>query len=285
MIRKPVVSGRFYPAGKNELQADLDTRWNHSLAVGKQMLPRHGRLRAVIVPHAGYMFSGPIATWGFQRIAQENPVPKRFLVLGPKHTPYGEPAAIARTSAWQTPLGVVPVDDELRSALVQQQVFTLDDQAHAYEHSIEVQLPFLQRIVADRSLEMVPLALTYADFNTCQKWADGLRQVLAQPQHRSVTMVISSDFSHETPRQEAYRLDEEAMNLLIQGDVYGFYRLVIEENRSICGFVPITVALLALADRRLQISKLAYATSMDVHSSPTGVGYAALAIEEIEEPA
>lgn len=283
MIREPVVSGRFYPGSARALEASLEASWSSPLGVGASTVPHHGKLRAVIVPHAGFVYSGPVASWAFQRLAQEDPLPPRLLLLGPKHyLHYGAPAALSAAIAWRTPFGEVPIEADLRELLRGTGPFVLDDLAHLREHSLEVQLPFLQRVYRGHALSVVPLALQRADLATCRVWADALWKVLGQPGQRDVVLVVSSDFSHETPRQEAYKLDGEALDLIGKGDAAGFHELVESENRSICGFIPITVALLALQHVPVRVTKLTYATSMDVIPDDQGVGYAAVALEEVE---
>ncbi|MFZ2957102.1 MAG: AmmeMemoRadiSam system protein B, partial [Candidatus Ozemobacteraceae bacterium] len=248
----------------------------------------HGRLLGLILPHAGFIFSGPVVTWGMKRLFAETPLPKRFLLLGPKHTPYGSPAAISPASAWRTPLGDVPLDEELRTALLETGAFDADAHAHAQEHSLEVQLPFLQASF-ERSqpspapFSIVPLALHFAPFEQCLKWGAAIATVLSNPKFSDVRVLVSSDFSHDTPRAEAYRIDSEAINIIEHLSAEEFYRLIIEEDRSICGVIPITTFLCAISHLKRKIlgSRLTYSTSMDVMSHPRGVGYAAVVFEDI----
>ncbi|RCK81561.1 MAG: AmmeMemoRadiSam system protein B [Candidatus Ozemobacter sibiricus] len=281
MIREPVVSGRFYPSSPKELVATMEACESHELGVGTRTIEAQGRLRGLILPHAGYMFSGPVATWGLRRLGAERPRPTRLLLLGPKHTPFGAAAAVSLAEGWRTPLGTVPLDEELRAAVLATGAFRGDDAAHAQEHSLEVQLPFLQWLYGKDAFTILPIAIHYADFAECAALGQALAGVLARPEFADVPILVSSDFSHETPRAAAYRLDSEALDLIERRDAQAFHSLVVTEDRSICGFIPITVALVALQKRPLAVRRLTYATSMDVMPHPRGVGYAAVVMEEV----
>ena len=285
MIRKPVVSGRFYPEVAEEIVGLIDDCTSSRLGVRDSAIPPAGRLLGLIMPHAGFMFSGPVASWGIRRLKAENPLPPRLLLLGPKHTVSGSPAAISRATAWETPLGNVPIDPELRQALHETGEFEMDDRAHAGEHSLEVQLPFLQHLYGKTPFAVAPVALGYTDFDDCQRWGNALAGVLTQARFAGVPVIISSDFSHETPREEAYRLDGEAIELIQKLDGKGFFTLVRDEDRSICGVVPITVFLQCIRGwKNVSARKLAYSTSMDVMPHPAGVGYACVAFEQTAVP-
>lgn len=281
MNREPVVSGRFYPDDVQELRQTIRACFSSPLGVREGGVRRSGRLRGLVLPHAGYIFSGPIVSWGMARLLQEDPLPRRFLILGPKHTPLGAKAAVSAVRAWRTPFGLVPVDEPLREALGDSGVFTTDNAAHSQEHSIEVMLPFLQEVSEGKPFTCLPLALGFSHFDTIRSWGESLAVILRDSQFDDVCVIVSSDFSHETPRSEAYRLDGEALDVLEAGDPERFYHLVVDQDRSICGVIPITTWLCACAGRRMKISRLAYSTSMDVMEHPRGVGYAAVAFEEI----
>ena len=280
-MREPAVSGRFYPDDPEELQTTIRECYAHRLGVGERNIEPEGKLAGLIVPRAGYMFSGPVASWAYRRLASEKPLPGRLLLLGPKHTPHGALAALSDEDAWLTPLGSVETDEPLRRALEETRLFARNDAAHSVEHSIEVQLPFIQECMAGSLPKILPLALAFAEFEQCAKWGKAIAGVLARPEFSDVVCVVSSDFSHETPRNEAYRLDGEAVKVIESLDAKAFHELVVGEDRSICGVIPITVFLASLAGRKIRAKKLAYATSMDVMAHPRGVGYAAVIFEMI----
>jgi len=284
MIREPVVNGRFYPASSRDLSATIEECEQHELGAEGKSISANGVLRALIQPHAGYVFSGPVATWGIKRLSTVRPLPGRILMLGPKHTPYGANASASAADGWKTPLGVVSIDPKLRDAILKTGAFQTDDEAHAQEHSLEVQLPFLQRLYGNERLGILPIALHYSSFKDCETWGEAIKKVLDDPALSDTVVLVSSDFSHDTPRNDAYRLDGEALNLIEKMDAKGFYDLVVSEDRSICGFIPITVAMLGLRGRSIKARRLTYATSMDVMPHPRGVGYASVVFEEESRP-
>lgn len=285
MQREPIVQGRFYPGNPAELKKNLEDCWSHPLGIGQRSLAVGGPLAGMIVPHAGYVFSGPVASWAFQRLAMETPPPEVIVLLGPKHTPFGARAAISAAAGWKTPLGSVPVHDEFRQKLAAKKMFQIDDQAHAGEHSLEVQIPFLQKVLPVDAYRILPIALQYAPYAVCREWGEALGEFLREESATRITCVVSSDFSHDTPREEAYRLDRQVLDVIESRSAEAFYRLVVSEDRSICGVIPITVFLVAMESARVRARVLTYATSMDIMDHPRGVGYAAVTFERTTESA
>ena len=282
MVRQPVVSGRFYPSEPSELLAVIEECSSQKTGAKFCEVEARGELRGLVMPHAGYVFSGPMASIGIKRLSLEKVLPSRILILGPKHTFLGAQASVAACNRWKTPLGDVEIDVELRDSLVKTGSFSADDSAHLQEHSIEVQLPFLQNLYGDKPFRVVPLALGFTDLLRCCAWACSIREVLAAEKFKDVFVLVSSDFSHETPRDRAYKLDSEAIALIEQMDSKGFYDLVVDENRSICGLIPITVCMEVFKPMKVQARKLSYCTSMDIMNHPRGVGYSAIAFEKME---
>lgn len=282
MIREPAVAGRFYEAEASLLKAQIDGCFRHKLGAASTPAPVQGRLAGFIAPHAGYMFSGPVASHAFERLARENPLPQTIIILGPKHTYYGAEFSISAASAWKTPLGTLEVDAALRDRLLSA-VKTLksDNDAHSMEHSIEVQLPFIQHFMPGRP-RILPIALHYAPLRVIEQLASEIAAVLAAEKNKSFMFIASSDFSHDTPREEAYRLDREVIDRILAIDAEGFYRLIVEEDRSVCGLMPITALLTILGQKRQNIhaSLLKYATSMDIMRHDRGVGYGSIIFEE-----
>ncbi len=282
MIREPAVAGRFYEAEADLLKAQIDGCFRHKLGAAAVPAPVQGRLAGFIAPHAGYMFSGPVASHAFARLARENPLPKTIILLGPKHTYYGAEFSVSAASAWKTPLGTLEVDAVLRDRLLSGvKALKADNDAHAMEHSLEVQLPFIQHFLTDRP-KILPIALHYSPFQTIEKLASEIAKVLAGEKEQRIMLIASSDFSHDTPREEAYRLDREVIDRIIALDAEGFYRLIVEEDRSVCGLMPITAMLTILGQARHKIhaSLLKYATSMDIMRHDRGVGYGSIIVEE-----
>lgn len=282
MIRETAVAGRFYEAEANLLRSQIDGCFRHRLGAASTPAPVQGRLAGFIAPHAGYMFSGPVASHAFERLARENPRPQTIIILGPKHTHYGADFSISAASAWKTPLGALEVDAALRDRLLSSiEALKADNDAHAMEHSVEVQLPFIQHFMPG-SPRILPIALHYAPFRLIEQLASEIAEVLSAEKNQNIMLIASSDFSHDTPREEAYRLDREVVDRILALDAEGFYRLIVEEDRSVCGLMPITALLTIFGRTRQNIcaSLLKYATSMDIMRHERGVGYASIIFEE-----
>ena len=282
MIREPAVAGRFYEADADLLKGQIDDCFRHKLGATASPAPVQGRLAGFIAPHAGYMFSGPVASHAFERLSRENPLPQTIILLGPKHTYYGAEFSVSAASAWKTPLGTLEVDVALRDRMLSAvKTLKADNDAHAMEHSIEVQLPFIQYFTTNRP-RILPIALHYSTFQVIEKLASDIAAVLLAEKEQHIMLIASSDFSHDTPREEAYRLDREVVDRILALDTEGFYRLIVEEDRSVCGLMPITALLIILAQigQNINASLLKYATSMDIMRHDRGVGYASIIFEE-----
>ncbi len=280
MKRQPAVAGRFYPENRDELLKSIGESYAHFLGVQKNEIHASGKLRMLIAPHAGYMFSGPPSSWGFSRLKQERPLPSRIVLLGPKHTPYGAGVSVSSSDFWTTPLGDVPVDKEFVKRLCSvSEVFTADTDAHRYEHSIEVQLPFLQELYGKKEFKIVPIAIQFNVFSIFQTLSYELHDAITESEGETL-IIVSSDFSHDTPLDEAYKLDGEAIELIKRLDAKGFYDLVVSENRSICGLMPITLGLTLMKAMNVQAQLLKYSTSMEIMDHDRGVGYASIIFED-----
>jgi AmmeMemoRadiSam system protein B len=159
MNRKPAVSGRFYPSQAGELR---------SMVAGfLEPSEKRSAVRGVIVPHAGYMYSGHVAGAVYAGIE----LPSRSIVLGPNHTGFGAPLSIMKSGAWETPLGEMQIDEELSGALMAADPYLADDvEAHRFEHALEVQLPFMQHI-AGSSIRFVPITVRTSNLKDCRRWA------------------------------------------------------------------------------------------------------------------
>ncbi|MEW6710775.1 MAG: AmmeMemoRadiSam system protein B [Candidatus Riflebacteria bacterium] len=284
MFREPFVAGRFYESNREGLKQQIEQCFQHPLGIGSKDLQVNGRLLAMISPHAGYMFSGPPASHGFARLKLEQPLPERVVLLGPKHTQFGAGFSISNAESWQTPLGLVKVDrDFARNLADAVPDLRLDDAAHQFEHSIEVQLPFLQYIYQEKPLKIVPVALGYASFANLENLVEKIKEFIDGVDDLEKTLIIvSSDFSHDTPREEAYRLDSEVIDRILALDAKGFFDLVDLENRSVCGLMPIAALLLLIEDLSVKAVRLTYSTSMDIMRHERGVGYASIIFEEVE---
>ncbi len=272
--RPPAVAGAFYPAKGEELAHELercflDPRGPGALPERRRRPDR--RLVAAIVPHAGYLYSGPIAAHVYARVAVERP-PESVLVLGVDHAGASRGAALS-ARPWLTPLGPTPIEEGLLGAL-RQPPLAVDEAAHADEHSIEVQLPFLEYVLPRPSF--VPLEIRFGPYRFLEEVA---RVVRAAVEGRDTLLLASTDFSHYVAPSVAERLDRLAIEAILARDPRKLYDVVEAEGISMCGIAPTTVLLAALRDRDLTASLLRWGHSGEVAASRQVVGYAAIVLE------
>lgn len=266
MLRLPAVAGRFYPSDPAELTALV-----HKYAkADSQAAPV--RVRACLVPHAGYIFSGHVAGAVFARII----LPKRILILGVRHYPRGEPAAILSSGAWRTPLGDAPIDEALAGALRKACPLLREDSvAHSAEHSLEVQLPFLQVLVP--GFTFVPVALGTVRFEDLVTVGEALARVL-ETAKENVLLLTTSDLNHYEDDATTRVKDHKAIVQLLARDARGLHDVCRNENISMCGLGPAVAMLTALNSLGVKKSELVkYATSADVSGDRDAVvGYAGM---------
>ncbi len=269
-MRKPAVAGQFYPGSRKELKEEVEACYAGTLGPGRLPGKIGGQrgLAGLVVPHAGYMYSGPVAAHAYLALAEDG-LPESFIILGPNHTGYGMPLAVA-TEDFETPLGIARVDKELAGELVQG-ALAEDMEAHRFEHSIEVQLPFLLHLRED--IKFVAICMGAADYEAARAVGSVLAQVLLD---RDVVLIASTDFSHYVPKEVASSKDRMAIDRILQGDAKGLYETVTRHNVSMCGYGPVMATLLALGRPKGELLK--YATSGDVHPMRDVVGYASLSL-------
>lgn len=272
--RQPVVSGQFYPADGAALtqlieRSFLDARGPGQLPVRHRASER--RIRAAVVPHAGYVYSGPIAAHAYAAISAERP-PSTVLVLGVNHTGRGAPAALS-TRDWLTPLGRVPVDRDLVDALNHRPI-EIDETAHSREPSIEVELPFLQYVLPFPRFAALTVSMGPVGF-----LADVAAVVRQATRRRDVLVLASTDFSHYIPAREARRLDGMAIEQILARDPHALYSTVVDHRISMCGIAPTTVLLFATQDESLKARLLRWGHSGEAEPMDEVVGYASLLLE------
>jgi MEMO1 family protein len=273
--RPPAVAGQFYEEDGAALARQVEACFLD--ARGPGALPTRHRsaertLRAAIVPHAGYPYSGPIAAHVYARVAAERP-PDTVLVLGVDHGGLG-PLGCLSDRDWRTPLGPTAVDHELVAAL-HRPPMVVDEAAQAFEHSIEVQLPFLEYVLPRP--RFVPLQVRFGRFAELEKVAEVVRAAVAG---RDALLLASKDLSHYVPARTAERLDGLALDAMLARDPRRLYATVVENDISMCGIAPTTVLLLALAGARLSARLLRWGHSGEVRPMRDVVGYAALVLEK-----
>lgn len=265
-IRHPAVAGGFYPADANTLTKTL-----HSyLPPNQKTIPALG----CIVPHAGYMYSGRVAGAVYAALD----LPKHFLVLGPNHTGLGQPLAIIRQGAWETPLGKVEINASLAAALLQQFPLLVEDaEAHRAEHAIEVQLPFLQTLRPGSSF--VPITIGTSEFDVLSALGEAIADVLST-QPEPVLIISSSDMNHYENDAITRVKDHRAIEQILLLNPQGLAETVKKQEISMCGVWPTVVMLTAakkMGARTAQLIK--YATSADASGDQRRVvGYAGMTI-------
>lgn len=266
MIRPAAVAGRFYPADAAMLLRQIDGCVS--------VAPQKVRARGCIVPHAGYVYSGHVAGVVYGTLD----LPSRFILLGPRHYPHGERLAILSEGAWTTPLGDAKIDAPLADAL--KGAFPLlreDAVAHSTEHSLEVQLPFLQRIARD--FTFVPIVIGTDRFDALEMLGRAVAQVVRE-QKEAVLIVASSDMNHRESDAITRVKDRKAIDAILALDARELYDTVRRENITMCGYGP-AVAMLTAARELGSTSAelLQYATSGDVNGDHEDVvGYAGIIV-------
>jgi MEMO1 family protein len=266
MLRLPAVAGQFYPRNPQELSALIEQYTKEERTQEKV------KVRACLVPHAGYMYSGVVAGAVFSRII----LPKKILLVGVRHQPRGEALAILSEGAWRTPLGDVPIETPLAAQLRKECPGLREDSvAHSREHSLEVELPFLQ--VLDPGFSFVPVAVGTLRFEELVELGEGIARVLKESREE-ILLVTSSDMNHYEDDETTRRKDHRAIDRILTLDPKGLYDVCRAKDISMCGLGPAVAMLSAM--KRLDVEKaelVRYATSGDVSGDRDAVvGYAGM---------
>ena len=264
-MRFPAVAGQFYPLGKNDLKHDISRCFSGITQTERPVL-------GAIVPHAGYMYSGRTAAHVYSVLPEVD----TFVILGPNHTGYGSPVAVS-LEKWSTPLGEVSSDIELIDALPKR-IIDIDETAHQHEHSIEVQLPFLQHRFS--GFRIVSVCMGMQDEETAIEVGEEIAEAVSKLD-KNVVIIASSDFTHYQPDSIARENDAYYIDSILDMDILGFYRKLHERGATVCGYGPISAML--TATKKLGATKatlLDYSTSGDVTGDLSGVvGYAGIIVE------
>src|SRR5438270_2031577 len=268
-IRPPAVAGTFYEGTPDRLAAQI------AACVAENPEPESKeRFIGAVVPHAGLMYSGHVAAAFYS----EAELPRRFIILCPNHTGFGHFAAINRDGAWRTPLGSISIDTPLADALMQQsQLLAEDSRAHAREHSLEVQLPFLQQLL--HQFTFVPICLGANRYDYCEEIGHAIASVVAAA-GEPVGILASSDLNHYEDQKTTLRKDQLAIDEVLKLDPRELWRVVDEFDISMCGFIPTTTMLIAAKQLGAkQATLLKHATSGDINGDYAHVvGYAAIVV-------
>ena len=275
-VRRPAVAGSFYPADPLELEALIDSCYTHSLGPGRKPPLPMGKatLSAVVSPHAGYVYSGPVAAHSYLH-ASSMRSPELLAVVAPNHYGIGSGVSTFHSGFWETPLGRIAVDAKAAEELESKcDLVSFDPDAHRLEHSLEVQLPFLQRIYGN-SVPLLPVSLLFQDVETTHAVSEALAKVL---KGRRAVLVASSDLTHYEPAEDARRKDALLLEQVMKMDVEGFYSVLESQQVTSCGYGAIAVVMQVAQSLGLPKAELLkYATSGDTSGDNAQVvGYAAL---------
>jgi len=272
-IRTPAVAGMFYPGEKNELKESIHQCFLHLFGPGK--LPpteEKKKIYGVICPHAGYMYSGPIACHSFYSISSESP--ELFIIIGPNHWGVGCNVAAMKDCSWETPLGQVEVDSDAASELSKiSNIVDLDFFSHTKEHSLEVQVPMLQEVYS--KFRILPIILINQEKNAAEEIGEAVATISKQ---KNSMIIGSSDFTHYEPNEFAHDQDKALIEPILDLDVDQFYKVLYEKNVTACGYGAIASTMIAC--KKLGATKgelLKYATSGDVTGDTSSVvGYGSI---------
>jgi len=268
-MRYPAVAGKFYSSKEKALREQIEESFQGPLGPGS--VPSLGKSRGgivgAVVPHAGYMYSGPVAAHVYGKMAEEG-FPETFVIIGPNH--HGMGSGVAMTSEdFITPLGTCQVDKELAKSL--KGWVDEDPLAHQHEHSIEVQVPFIQYF--SKEVKLLPICMAFQDFETAKELGRRLRKAC---EGKDVIVIASTDFSHYVPRHFAETQDRGVIDKILALDPQGVESVVMAKDVSMCGYGPVMAMLEAVQGRKAELLK--YATSGDVHPAPEVVGYAGIVV-------
>ncbi len=268
MDRNPVVAGQFYPDNATALWGMIDEF--HALATEKQREPT----LLAMVPHAGYVFSGPVCG---KTLASAN-LHSSVLMLGPNHTGMGAELSMWTEGDWLLPEGKMPLDAELAVALeAAEPRLTPDRGAHVREHSLEVIMPFLHRL--NPATTVVPVAVSLASLDSLEQVGRAVGGTL-RDFNRPVSIVVSSDMSHYISQEQAKKRDSMALEAVLELDPTRLFSVVRENRISMCGILPMTLGLFAALEMGAEKAALcAYSTSGDVSGDyEQVVGYAGVLV-------
>ncbi len=272
MIRPPSVAGMFYELNPERLKKEIKSCFSRD--IGPKKIQEED-LKACVVPHAGYLYSGPVAAHVYAKIKKAN-----YIIIGPNHRPIGTKYAIIKSGEWKTPLGGVKINEKVSEELIKKCPLLKNDPiSHQQEHSVEVQLPFLQYRFGNE-FTFVPIAITNDYPNTdfleeCKVLGEAIADVVKKQKDEWI-VIASSDFSHYVPYEYAHEVDKWVIESIVKLNEEEFFERVQEKDVSICGFGGIAVAMVSA--KKLGAKKgrlLTYKTSGDVvgdRSSVVGYG-------------
>lgn len=280
-IRRPRVAGTFYEGTAESLKTQIENCFLQEFGPKKRPKVNENGLREIVglvCPHAGYVFSGAVAANAYYELASDGK-PDTVVILGPNHTGYGSALALMNEGFWRTPLGDVEIDAETANRLVREtRLVDVDELAHRFEHSIEVQLPFLQYIYGSE-FKFVPICFQMQDLSSAVEVGKALAKVLA---NKNAVVIASSDMTHYEPQGSAAAKDMAALKAVEAMDEKRFYSIIEARNVTACGYGPIAAVITAAKGLGAKEAKLlCYKSSGDVTGDYSSVvGYAAVCFKK-----
>lgn len=278
-VRPPAFAGSWYAGTPQGLKKQIEECFNHKLGPGKlpevvEKGPRN--ILGLVCPHAGYMYSGPVAAHGYYKLAADGK-PDIVVIFSPNHTGRGSTLAIMKEGVWRTPFGDVEIDTSTADKILQSsRILDIDDKAHAYEHSIELQLPFLQYLYGS-NFKFVPICFLMQDLESSRDVGHAVAEALSG---ENAIVIASTDMTHYEPHENAERKDRMAIEAVTKMDEKEYYSTVEAYNISTCGYGPVVAAITtakALDGKKGQL--LCYKTSGDITGDHSAVvGYASISL-------
>ncbi|MBO8167171.1 MAG: AmmeMemoRadiSam system protein B [Kosmotoga sp.] len=243
MLRTEIFSGRFYAGFPEELRKQIEACFLHKIGPGElpgPVVKKLDRNVGLISPHAGYIYSGPVAARGYYEIAKMGK-PKRVVLIGPNHSGYGNRLSAWPSGEWRTPLGTLKIDEEFTSSLISLvEQLSPDTSAHLYEHSLEVQLPFLQYLFGN-DFKIVAITMMDQRYETSRKLAEGIKKLMSDT---GTLIVASSDLNHYEDHETTTKKDDFLIECIKSLDVKGLFEEAAARKISACGLGPIAIALM-----------------------------------------
>lgn len=276
-MRRPAYAGSFYAGDSQSLKAQIQECFTHQLgprAVPKVAEAKVRKMVGLISPHAGYMYSGPVAAHGYYQLALDGK-PDLVVICGPNHAGIGSGLAVMREGVWRTPLGEVEIDTVTADNVVQEShIVDVDDSAHLGEHSIEVQLPWLQYLYGS-SFRFVPICFLMQDMQSSREIGTAVAKALKD---KNALVIASTDMTHYEPQKTAEKKDRSVIEAAVKLDEGKMYSAVEGLQVSMCGYGPTVAAITAAKELGAKEGKLlCYKTSGDVTGDYSAVvGYASM---------
>jgi AmmeMemoRadiSam system protein B len=264
--RSPAVAGQFYYGTAQKLTHQVEQYIDQNAQKEKAV--------GIVAPHAGLVYSGAVAGAVYSSIE----FPETFVLIGPNHTGLGSQISIMESGEWEIPIGTLPVDEKISHRIAMHvPIVTKDAHAHLFEHSLEVQLPFI--LYVSGKVKIVPIVVLTATVDECRMLGEGIAKAVREAGY-PVVVVASTDMSHYVHDDVAKQQDQKAIDRIVALDPEGLYEVVTRERISMCGYLPVTAMLFAVKALGAHSAKLVrYATSAEVSGDYDHVvGYAGIVL-------